>query len=99
MLGRDKLVHINIIKNKSHNELPFGEKKFPVKNFNIKVFTYIITSVVIFMPRNQLSRDELKVKVLNLKHQLQFEHRYPGEKELANKYLNEVLFIIEQYSR
>jgi hypothetical protein len=51
------------------------------------------------MPRNQLIRDELKVRVLQLKNQVQSEHRYPGEKELANKYLDEVLFIIDQYSR
>lgn len=51
------------------------------------------------MPRNQLEKDELKVRVLKLKHQVQSEHRYPGEKELANKYLDEVLFIIDQYSR
>jgi hypothetical protein len=51
------------------------------------------------MPKNQLKRDEFKIRVLKLKHQLQFENRYPGEKELANKYLDEVLFIIEQYSR
>lgn len=51
------------------------------------------------MPRNQLTKDEMKVRILKLKHQVQFEHRYPGEKELANKYLDEVLFIIDQYSR
>jgi hypothetical protein len=51
------------------------------------------------MPKNELTKDELKVKILKLKHQLQFENRYPGEKEVANKYLDEVLFIIEQYSR
>jgi hypothetical protein len=51
------------------------------------------------MPKNQLMKEELKIRVLRLKHQLQFEHRYPGEKELASKYLDEVLFIIEQYSR
>jgi hypothetical protein len=51
------------------------------------------------MPRNQLEKDELKVRVLKLKHQVQSENRYPGEKELANKYLDEVLFIIDQYSR
>ena len=51
------------------------------------------------MPRNQLTREELKVRVLKLKNQVQYEHRYPGEKELANKYLDEVLFIIDQYSR
>ena len=51
------------------------------------------------MPRNELTKDELKVKILKLKHQVQSEHRYAGEKELANKYLDEVLFIVEQYSR
>jgi hypothetical protein len=51
------------------------------------------------MPKNQLLKDEFKVRVMKLKHQLQSEHRYPGEKELANKYLDEVLFIIDQYSR
>lgn len=51
------------------------------------------------MPKNQLTKEEMKVRVLKLKHQVQFEQRYPGEKELANKYLDEVLFIIDQYTR
>jgi len=51
------------------------------------------------MPRNEFTKDEMKLRVLKLKHQVQKEHRYPGEKELANKYLDEVLFIIDQYSR
>ena len=51
------------------------------------------------MPRNNLSKDELKTKVLGLKHQLGKESKSPWEKKLADDYLNEVLFIIEQYSR
>jgi len=52
------------------------------------------------MPRNQITRDEMKVRVLNLKNQIDREPTpYKKEKELAHKYLNEVLFIIEQYAR
>ena len=51
------------------------------------------------MPRNELNKEEIKVRVIDLKNKLIKEDRYPGEKELADKYLNEVLFIIEQYSR
>lgn len=51
------------------------------------------------MPKNQLSKDELKVRVLKLKDDLHKEHvRHDMDmKGLAHKYLNEVLFIIEQY--
>jgi hypothetical protein len=51
------------------------------------------------MPRNNLTKDELKVKVLKLKHQLEKESKSLWEKKLADDYLNEVLFIIEQYSK
>lgn len=53
------------------------------------------------MPRNQLSKDELKSRVLKLKNQLYKESiGYTSDpKALANKYLNEILFILEQYSR
>ena len=49
------------------------------------------------MPKNQITKDELKVKVLKLKNRVDHEPIYPGEKAIAQKYLNEVLFIIEQY--
>lgn len=51
------------------------------------------------MPKNQLTKDELKVRVLKLKDDLNKEHiRHDMDmKGLAHKYLNEVLFIIEQY--
>ena len=52
------------------------------------------------MPRGQITRDEMRVRVLNLKNKVEQEKTpYKKEKELAHKYLNEVLFIIEQYSR
>jgi len=52
------------------------------------------------MPRNQITKDEIKVRVLNLKNRVEQEPTpYKKEKELAHKYLNEVLLIIDQYSR
>jgi len=49
------------------------------------------------MPKNQISKDELKVRILKLKNKL--HHESPGwdPKGLANKYLNEVLDIIDEY--
>jgi ligand-binding sensor domain-containing protein len=51
------------------------------------------------MPKNQLDKDELKVRVLKLKNQLHTEHiRHDMDmKGLAHKYLNEVLDIIDEY--
>ena len=50
------------------------------------------------MSKNQLSKDELKVRVLKLKAKLQDDPRwYSGPKDLADKYLNEVLDIIDEY--
>jgi hypothetical protein len=52
------------------------------------------------MPRNQITKDEMKMKVLGLKNKVNQEPTsYEKEKELAQKYLNEVLFIIDQYAR
>jgi len=52
------------------------------------------------MPRNQITKDEIKVRVLNLKNKVEQESTpYKKEKELAHKYLNEVLLIIDQYAR
>ncbi len=52
-----------------------------------------------FMPKNQLTKDELKVRVLKLKDKLHKEHIRPemDMKGLANKYLNEVLDIVNEY--
>jgi hypothetical protein len=51
------------------------------------------------MPRNALTKDEMKVRVLNLRNKLNNENGDHGSKWLAEKYLNEVLFIIDQYYR
>ena len=51
------------------------------------------------MSKNQLTKDELKVRVMKLKHTLYNEHIRPemDMKGLAHKYLNEVLDIIDEY--
>jgi len=51
------------------------------------------------MPKNQISKEELKVRVLNLKSQLYAEHimHDVDAKGLAHKYLNAVLDIIDEY--
>ena len=51
------------------------------------------------MPKNQITKEELKVRVLKLKHKLNIEHiRHDMDmKGLANKYLSEVLDIIDEY--
>lgn len=73
--------------------------KFPVK-FSIARVAYIKGTEFIPMPRGQITRDEMRVRVLNLKNKVDQENTpYKKEKELAHKYLNEVLFIIEQYAR
>ena len=52
-----------------------------------------------FMSKNQLTKDELKVRVLGLKNKLHIDHiRHDMDmKGLAHKYLNEVLDIIDEY--
>lgn len=51
------------------------------------------------MPRNSLTKEELKVRVLSLKNDLYNDHvRHDIDmKGLAHKYLNRVLDIIEEY--
>jgi len=51
------------------------------------------------MPKNQLSKEELKVRVLKLKDNLNKDYIRPemDMKGLAHKYLNEVLDIIDEY--
>jgi hypothetical protein len=51
------------------------------------------------MPRNSLTKQEIKIKILGLKNELYNETCDDYSKQLANKYLNEILFIIEQYAR
>ena len=58
-------------------------------------------SRIFFMPRGQLTRDEMKYQVLKLKDKLQNEQiTYTSDpKALADQYLNMVLDKINQYSR
>ena len=49
------------------------------------------------MPRNSMTKDEVKCRVLKLKHMLFEEKRSESEKNLAHDYLNRVLDIIEEY--
>jgi hypothetical protein len=49
------------------------------------------------MPKNQLNKDELKIRVLKLKDKLYQDQLSLDSKGLAHKYLNEVLDIIDEY--
>jgi len=51
------------------------------------------------MAKNKITKDEFKVRILKLKHQLYTEHvRHDMDiKGLAHKYLDEVLHIIDEY--
>jgi hypothetical protein len=51
------------------------------------------------MPRNSITKEDLKTKVLGLMNKVQNESYSDDAKSVAKRYLNEVLFIIEQYSR
>lgn len=51
------------------------------------------------MPRNQITKDEFKVRVLELKRKVDQEppEVWQGEKNLAHKYLNMVLDALDEY--
>ena len=49
------------------------------------------------MSKNQLTKDEFRVRVLKLKNQLKQEGYSEGIYHLADKYLNKVLDIIDEY--
>ena len=51
------------------------------------------------MPKNGVEKEELKVRVLKLKHEVDSEgsHVWQGEKDLAHKYLSKVLEILDEY--
>jgi len=49
------------------------------------------------MPRYQFDKEEMKCYVLKLKHQVDTDDGFPGEKNLVQKYLNKVLDKIEEY--
>ncbi len=54
---------------------------------------------VILMSKNQVKKEELKVKVLKLKDEVYNEPDtvWQKEKDLAHKYLNKMLDILEEY--
>jgi hypothetical protein len=49
------------------------------------------------MPRNSMTKDDMKHRVLKLKDMLFKECKPDHEKNLAHDYLNKVLDIIEEY--
>ena len=51
------------------------------------------------MPRNELTKEEIKCEVLKLKKRLHHEPYSDGIKFLAEKYLNAVLDKINEYAR
>ena len=54
-------------------------------------------NLLFFMSKNQLTKDELKVRILKLKNRLYSDQPSWDSKGLAHKYLNEVLDIIDEY--
>jgi hypothetical protein len=49
------------------------------------------------MSKNQITKDELKVRMLKLKEKLYNDQLSIDTKEIINKYLNEVINIIDEY--
>jgi hypothetical protein len=49
------------------------------------------------MPKNTMTKDEMKCRVLKLKYMLFKECKTESEKNLAHEYLNRVLNIIDEY--
>ena len=89
----------NILKQKPILNYLFGGK-ISGKIFMCEGRLYKRHHFLIQMPRGQITKDEMKVRVLSLKNRVENEPTpYKKEKELAHKYLNEVLFIIDQYAR
>jgi hypothetical protein len=51
------------------------------------------------MPKNKLEKEEFRVRVLKLKNEVDNESSsvWKGDRDLAHKYLNKVLNIINEY--
>jgi|TARA_R100001224_G_C3960601_1_gene128972 hypothetical protein len=49
------------------------------------------------MPRNQLTKDEMHVRVLKLKKELHDEQISGGVSHMIDKYLDKVLDILDEY--
>ena len=58
---------------------------------------FFITCTI--MPKNQLEKEEFRVRVLKLKNEVDNESSsvWKGDRDLAHKYLNKVLNIINEY--
>tara|TARA_Y100000004_G_scaffold131304_1_gene148130 strand:+ start:451 stop:627 length:177 start_codon:yes stop_codon:yes gene_type:complete len=54
---------------------------------------YIRGDTTPLMPRNELTREEIKIRVLRLK----YEMRNENDAEIGNKYLDKVLDILDEY--
>jgi len=71
-----------------------------VTSIRIKILgkneNHLLTNLI-QMPRNELTKDELKIRVLNLRKQLDKEPYSEGIKFLAESYLNKTLDIIDEY--
>ena len=50
------------------------------------------------MPKNFVTKEEIKCRVLKLKHEVDWEQsRTQGERDMAHRYLNYVLQVLEEY--
>jgi len=60
---------------------------------------YIGTITLTIMPKNKLEKEEFKIRVLKLKNEVEGEPStvWQGEKDLAHKYLNKIIDIIDEY--
>ena len=74
--------------------MTFLKNGYKKKSSNVQIGE---SNLPFLMPKNQLTKDELKVRVLKLKDRLHRDQPGWDSKGLANKYLNEVLDIIDEY--
>ena len=60
---------------------------------------YIGRMTLPMMPKNKIEKEEFKVRVLKLKNEVEGEPStvWQGEKDLAHKYLNKIIDIIDEY--
>jgi hypothetical protein len=49
------------------------------------------------MPRGQLTKDQLKVLILQQKNKLNYEHCSEEQKSFANKHFNQLLDRLEEF--
>jgi len=50
------------------------------------------------MPRNFITKEELKCRILKLKYEIDWEQsKTQGERNMAHRYLNYVLQVLEEY--